>query len=51
MDKDTRDVTLKQKTGYEITVTAGPEVKNFDAIKVGDAVNATYKQAVTVELK
>ena len=51
VDKATRDVTLKGPQGNEITVTAGPDVKNFDAIKVGDGVNATYKQALTVELK
>ena len=51
VDKATRDVTLKGPQGNELTVTAGPEVKNFDAIKVGDMVNATYKQALTVELK
>ena len=51
VDKATRDVTLKGPQDNELTVTAGPEVKNFDAVKVGDKVNATYKQAFTVELK
>lgn len=51
VDKGTRDVTLKGPQGNELTVTASQEVKNFDAIKVGDKVNATYKQAFTVELK
>jgi len=51
VDKALRDVTLKGPQGNELTVTAGADVKNFDAIKVGDVVNATYKQAVTVELK
>ena len=51
VDKATRDVTLKGPQGNEITVTAGPDVKNFDAIKVGDGVNVSYKQALIVELK
>ena len=51
VDKATRDVTLKGPQGNEVTVTASSEVTNFDAIKVGDTVNATYKQAFTVELK
>lgn len=51
VDKAMRDVTLKGPQGNELTVTAGADVKNFDAIKVGDVVNATYKQALTVELK
>ena len=51
VDKATRDITLKGPQGNEITVTAGPDVKNFDAIKVGDAVNVTYKEALVLELK
>ena len=30
---------------------AGSEVKNFDRIKVGDAVNARYRQSLTFELR
>ena len=51
IDKATRDVTLKGAQGNEITVTAGPEVKNFDQMKVGDQVNAEYVEALTLELK
>ena len=51
IDKATRDVTLKGPQGNEITVTAGPEVKNFDNMKVGDQVNAEYVEALTLELK
>ena len=51
IDKATRDVTLKGPQGNEIVVTAGPEVKNFDNMKVGDQVNAQYVEALTVELK
>ncbi len=51
IDKKTRDVTLKGSEGDELTVTAGPEVKNFDNMKVGDKVNVEYAQALTLELK
>ena len=51
IDKATRDVTLKGPQGNEITVTAGPEVKNFDSLKVGDQVDIQYFEALTLELK
>ena len=51
VDKATRDVTLKGPQGNEVTLTAGPQVKNFDAIKVGDQVNVQYVEALTLELK
>jgi hypothetical protein len=51
IDKATRDVTLKGPQGNEVTLTAGPEVKNFDQMKVGDQVNVEYLQALTLELK
>jgi len=50
IDKATRTVTLKgpQRT---VDVVAGDDVKNFDQIKVGDTVNVTYVEALTLELK
>ena len=51
IDKATRDITLKGPQGKEVTVTAGPEVKNFDRLKVGDQVTAQYFEALTLELK
>ncbi len=51
LDKATRDVTLKGPQGNELTLTAGPDVKNFDQIKVGDQVNVEFIQALTLELK
>ena len=51
IDKATRDVTLKGPQGNEITVTAGPEVKKFDSLKVGDQVDVQYVEALTLELK
>ena len=51
IDKATRDVTLKGPQGNEVTITAGPQVKNFDAMKVGDKVDVEYVEALTLELK
>ncbi len=51
IDPATRDVTLKGPQGNEITVTAGPDVKNFASLKVGDQVNLRYVEALTLELK
>ena len=51
IDKATRDVTIKGPQGGEITLTAGPEVKNFDSLKVGDQVTLQYAEALTLELK
>ena len=51
IDKATRDVTLKGPEGNLLTVTAGPEVKNFDKLKVGDKVDLQYLEALTLELK
>lgn len=51
IDKATRQVTLKGPDGKTMAVTAGPEVKNFDQIKVGDAVVARYLESLTLELK
>jgi len=51
IDAATRDITLKGPKGNELTVTAGPEVKNFANMKVGDQVNVDYLESLTLELK
>ena len=51
IDKATRDVTLKGPQGNEMTLTAGPDIKNFDQLKVGDQVDMQYIEAMTLELK
>jgi Cu/Ag efflux protein CusF len=51
IDAKTRDVTLKGPQGHEITVTAGPEVKNFAKLKVGERVDIQMIEALTLELK
>lgn len=51
IDPASRAVTLKGPQGREVTVTAGPEVRNFAQMKVGDTVDAKYIEALTLELK
>jgi hypothetical protein len=51
IDKTTRDITLKGPKGNWVVVTAGPEVKNFDQMNVGDKVHARYIEALVLELK
>lgn len=51
IDKATRQVTLKGPEGKTKTVTAGPEVRNFDQVKVGDTVTMRYVEALTLTLK
>jgi len=51
IDPATRVITLKGPQGHEVTLTAGPQVKNFAQMKVGDQVNAEYVEALTIELK
>jgi hypothetical protein len=47
----TREITLKGPQGREVTLFAGPQVKNFAQMKVGDQVAAEYAEALTLELK
>ncbi len=51
IDSETRAVTLKGENGKEVSVEAGPEVRNFAQLKVGDTVTITMTQALTLELK
>lgn len=46
VDPSTRMVTLKTADGQTVDVQAGPAVKNFEQIRVGDTVKATYTEAV-----
>ena len=50
IDKASRAVTVKSEQGKEVTVVAGPEVKNFNQLKVGDTVDIRYAEAVMLEL-
>ena len=47
----TRTVTLKKPDGTYVTTVAGPEVKRFEEIKVGDKVTAKYYENLVIRLK
>jgi Cu/Ag efflux protein CusF len=51
IDAATRTVTLKRHDGKTVAVELGPEVRNFDQLKVGDTVTMVYKEALTLSLK
>ena len=51
IDRAKREFTVKGPQGREVVLFAGPEVKNFAQMKVGDQVNAEYVEALTLELK
>lgn len=51
IDAATRTVTLKTADGKELPVVAGPEVRNFDQIKVGSEVVVGFLQALALDLK
>ena len=45
----TREITIKGDKG-PMTVVAGPEVKNFDNLKVGDQVLMSYYQGILAQI-
>lgn len=47
----TRTVSLKRADGQIVDIQVGEEVRNFDRIKVGDAVNVEYTRALSLNLK
>lgn len=51
IDAATREVTLSMSDGREATVICGPEVRNFDQLGVGDAVEMEFVQALALELR
>jgi hypothetical protein len=50
IDKATRAITLEAAEGKVATVTAGPEVRNFDQIAVGDVVSVHYLETLELRL-
>ena len=51
IDAATRAVTFKKPDGTVVTTIAGPEVKRFSELKVGDKVTARFYENVVVRLK
>jgi Cu/Ag efflux protein CusF len=51
IDYETREVTLKDELGKEISIVAGPEVERLGEIAVGDSVEADYYLSLAFELR
>ena len=51
VDTAKRTVTLKGQAGETRTLKCGPEVRNFDQIKVGDSVNLTFVDEVAAYVR
>jgi Cu/Ag efflux protein CusF len=51
IDHTNRVVTLKDKDGQVDSIYAGPEVKRFDELKVGDKVTMKYYESVVYQIQ
>ena len=51
IDTTTRSITLRDETGVEDTYVAGPEIKRFDELKVGDTIKMTYYESVFLQVR
>jgi hypothetical protein len=51
VDSAKRTVTLKGPAGDIVTLPVGPEVQNFDQIRVGDLMVVRYLDSLALELK
>ena len=51
VDAASRAVTFKKADGTAVTAIAGPDLKRFAEIKVGDKVTAKYYENVIIRLK
>jgi hypothetical protein len=51
IDKASRVVTVKNASGDTMSVLCGPEVKNFAQLRVGDEVQTTYKESLTIHVE
>ena len=51
IEASTRTITLKKSDGTFVTTWAGPDIKRFEEVKIGDKVNARYYENVVVRLK
>ena len=51
IEKASRVVTLKKANGDTLSILCGPEVKNFAQLKVGDEVQSTYTETVSIHVE
>lgn len=50
IDKEERKITLLNSDGKKTTLTAGPEVRNFDQIRVGDQVHLKTAEEMVIRM-
>lgn len=51
LDKATRAITVTGSDGGSLEFVAGPDVRNFSQLRVGDRVSLDYEAAVALELQ
>jgi Cu/Ag efflux protein CusF len=51
IDHDNRLITLKDKDGSYETIYAGPEVRRFDELKVGDKITVRSTESVVYQVR
>ena len=51
IEASTRTLTLKKADGSYLTTVAGPDIKRFDEVKLGDTVNVRYYENVVIRVK
>jgi hypothetical protein len=49
IDRDDREISLRGPQGREVSVTAGPEVRNFAQLEVGDTIRLHYELVYAAE--
>jgi hypothetical protein len=50
VDQNTREVRLRTADGRDLTVVAGPEVRNLAQVSAGDTVRLTYYESVVARM-
>jgi hypothetical protein len=51
IEAQSRSVTIRRPDGTVVTTVAGPNVKGFESIKIGDKVKAQYYENLVVRVK
>ena len=51
IEAGSRTVTIKKADGTYVSAVAGPDIKRFAELKIGDKVNARFYETVVIRLK
>ncbi len=49
VNAQTREITLERQDGTKVVIVAGPAVRNFAQIAVGDTVKARYRESLSAQ--